>query len=305
MNPVRISLPSLMASISARKRDRRSGSRSIATCSSRSRSATSRQLGTQLNGWKVCSPRSSDTVRAWTCGWTRAPRRLASRQPASIRRQSSGATWFCVSPKLTGRPVAAASRPSSRPPCPARRGPRPARRPARARTPRCRAGRARRRSRTARPRRRTCRARAHRRSRGGRACATSRSRARRPRSPSDTIARHGVDVLRGGGLVRRAPLAHDVRPHRAVGDLRADVEHEAASGRARRGTRGSVSQLHSMPSDSAAPGMSSTPSMRPISQSWRSGAAGAKPTPQLPMTRVVTPCQHVGVRSGSQVTWPS
>ena len=36
-----------------------------------------------------------------------------------------------------------------------------------------------------------------------------------------------------------------------------------------------------------------------------SGRAGAKPTPQLPNTTVVTPCQQVGVSSGSQVIWPS
>ena len=68
---------------------------------------------------------------------------------------------------------------------------------------------------------------------------------------------------------------------------------------------GKVSQPHWMPSDSAAPGMSSTPSIRPMSHSCRSGATGAKPTPQLPMTTVVTPCQHDGVSSGSHVIWPS
>ena len=51
--------------------------------------------------------------------------------------------------------------------------------------------------------------------------------------------------------------------------------------------------------------MSSTPSISPISQSWRSGAAGANPTPQLPTTTVVTPCQPDGVRNGSQVAWAS
>src|SRR5262245_53161148 len=60
-----------------------------------------------------------------------------------------------------------------------------------------------------------------------------------------------------------------------------------------------------MPSDNAAPGMSSTPSIRPISHSCLSGLTGAKPTPQLPITIVVTPCQHVGVSSGSHVTCPS
>ena len=60
-----------------------------------------------------------------------------------------------------------------------------------------------------------------------------------------------------------------------------------------------------MPSASAVPGMSSTPSMSWISQSRLAGSAGANPTPQLPMTMVVTPCQLDGVISGSQVAWPS
>src|SRR4051794_15545753 len=60
-----------------------------------------------------------------------------------------------------------------------------------------------------------------------------------------------------------------------------------------------------MPSASAAPGMSSTPSMSPINQSCLSGLAGAKPTPQFPITIVVTPCQQLGVSIGSHVTCPS
>ena len=68
---------------------------------------------------------------------------------------------------------------------------------------------------------------------------------------------------------------------------------------------GNVSQFHVMPSASAVPGMSSTPSMSWISQSCRSGCAGANPTPQLPITTVVTPCQLDGDTSGSQVAWPS
>ena len=60
-----------------------------------------------------------------------------------------------------------------------------------------------------------------------------------------------------------------------------------------------------MPSVMAEPGMSSTPSMRSMSQSCRSGLAGANPTPQLPMTTVVTPCHELGVTTGSQVTCAS
>ena len=68
---------------------------------------------------------------------------------------------------------------------------------------------------------------------------------------------------------------------------------------------GNVSQSQVRPSASAVPGMSSTPSSRPMSQSWRSGRAGAKPTPQLPMAIVVTPCSDDGASIGSHVTWPS
>ena len=39
----------------------------------------------------------------------------------------------------------------------------------------------------------------------------------------------------------------------------------------------------------AAPGMSSTPSISAISSASRPGTCGAKPTPQLPITTVVTP----------------
>ena len=49
-----------------------------------------------------------------------------------------------------------------------------------------------------------------------------------------------------------------------------------------------------MPSVSAVPGMSSTPSISWIEPVLRPGRTGAKPTPQLPMTTVVTPCQHDG-----------
>jgi hypothetical protein len=52
---------------------------------------------------------------------------------------------------------------------------------------------------------------------------------------------------------------------------------------------GKLSHSHCMPSCSAVPGMSSTPSMSWIRKSCWSGRTGAKPTPQLPITAVVTP----------------
>ena len=42
-----------------------------------------------------------------------------------------------------------------------------------------------------------------------------------------------------------------------------------------------------------------------MSQAWRSGAAGANPTPQLPIATVVTPCNDDGAIIESQVACPS
>ena len=68
---------------------------------------------------------------------------------------------------------------------------------------------------------------------------------------------------------------------------------------------GKVSHFQSMPSARAAPGMSSTPSISSIRKSCWPGRTGAKPTPQLPMMAVVTPCQLEGAMTASQVAWPS
>ena len=57
--------------------------------------------------------------------------------------------------------------------------------------------------------------------------------------------------------------------------------------------------------EEATPGMSSTPSINSISRSRSCGRTGAKPTPQLPITAVVTPCQLDGCSRESQVAWPS
>ncbi len=65
---------------------------------------------------------------------------------------------------------------------------------------------------------------------------------------------------------------------------------------------GKVCQSQVSPSASAVPGMSSTPSSSPMSQSWVSECAGANPTPQLPIAIVVTPCNDDGATIGSQVT---
>ena len=149
------------------------------------------------------------------------------------------------------------------------------------------------------------RAPARRRWRGGRACGWSRSPSAPASMPASHDGGHRLDVVGRGRLVARPALAHHVAAHGAVGHLRAEVHHVGALRRARRGTRGRSPSPTGCRRSSAAPGMSSTPSIRPISHSCRSGATGAKPTPQLPITTVVTPCQHDGVSCSSQVAWPS
>ena len=66
-----------------------------------------------------------------------------------------------------------------------------------------------------------------------------------------------------------------------------------------------VSHCQSRPSCITAPGMSSTPSISSISCSRSAGLQGAKPTPQLPITAVVTPCQAEGARWLSHTAWAS
>ena len=116
--------------------------------------------------------------------------------------------------------------------------------------------------------------------------------------PPDLLVVHGdrVEALAGAvtGILNDTLVAH-VEGGEISGTVDELVRHAISK----------LSHVHLMPSARAVPGMSSTPSMRPISHACRSGRAGAKPTPQFPMTTVVTPCQHDGVRYGSQVTWPS
>ena len=59
---------------------------------------------------------------------------------------------------------------------------------------------------------------------------------------------------------------------------------------------GKVSQSQSIPSCNAEPGISSTPSINWIRKFSSPGRTGANPTPQFPITAVVTPCQLDGVR---------
>ena len=114
-----------------------------------------------------------------------------------------------------------------------------------------------------------------------------------------------IAVIRGGGqLVAGAALAHRVGADGAVGHLAADVDREVlladrvevlgvglpppGDALGQRGTRDVLDTLH-----------------QPDQPVLAAGRTGAKPTPQLPVTTVVTPCPLDGSSRLSQLTWPS
>ncbi len=68
---------------------------------------------------------------------------------------------------------------------------------------------------------------------------------------------------------------------------------------------GNDSHCQLSPSSSTTAGMSSTPSMRATVQARSSDLTGANPTPQLPITTVVTPWAAEVSRRGSQRLCPS
>ena len=112
------------------------------------------------------------------------------------------------------------------------------------------------------------------------------------------------DVVVGRGLVRRAAFTHHERAHRAVRDLRGDVEG------ARDLVEGVEILAHGFPVPlDGFPQRRAGDALHAFHESDQPvvtvGGGGGKPTPQLPITTVVTPCQIDGLRSGSHVAWPS
>ena len=130
----------------------------------------------------------------------------------------------------------------------------------------------------------------------------------KPRAPSRmaSVARARMAAQSSGSPPPGGPPA---RPSRRGAARRAAA---GRTGRCRAGDALTASRYspklshsQSMPSSSTAPGMSSTPSISEMRRGCASGRTGAKPTPQLPMTAVVTPCQLDGAMRSSQVAWPS
>ncbi len=119
-------------------------------------------------------------------------------------------------------------------------------------------------------------------------------------------AAHRVEVVGGRVFVQPAALAHRVEANRAVGDLGADVERVLATRRCSRGSRRTSPTAPSpCPRGARRPGCPRRlPSARSVS-ARDPGATGAKPTPQLPITTVVTPLCDDGAICESQLIWPS
>ena len=111
--------------------------------------------------------------------------------------------------------------------------------------------------------------------------------------------------LVGGGDVVAPALAEDVGAQRAVGEEGGDVEHAVhALDLVEVLGEGLPVPRHALVQGGAGDVLDALHELdQPVAV--LDARAGAKPTPQLPITTVVTPCQPDGETSGSQVTWPS
>ena len=100
-------------------------------------------------------------------------------------------------------------------------------------------------------------------------------------------------------------LAHHVQPQRARAAPGRRRRCRAAARRRRRGSRRTSSSSTPAPRGAPRPGCPRRlPSARSACRGRRS-CTGAKPTPQLPITTVVTPCHDEGCSRLSHVAWPS
>ena len=124
-------------------------------------------------------------------------------------------------------------------------------------------------------------------------------------SASRTIAPSPRSSSGVAGSFLRAALAHHVGAHRAVRHLRADVDRARGRSSASRYS-GKVSHPQRMPSASAVPGMSSTPSISPIRKSCcrRAHRREADAAVAHHDRGDAVPARR-RQSSGSQVTWPS
>ena len=115
---------------------------------------------------------------------------------------------------------------------------------------------------------------------------------------------HQRDVVGGGVLVVRAALAHHVQPQRAVRHLGADVDvvRPLVDGVEELGERLPVPR-QALVERGAGDVLDAFHQLDELAVV--AVGTGAKPTPQLPITTVVTPCHDEGCSRLSHVAWPS
>ena len=121
---------------------------------------------------------------------------------------------------------------------------------------------------------------------------------------SRAMPRHRVDVVGRRGFAARAALAHHVQPQRAVRHLHRDVDVE----------RPAVERVHELGERLPVPRETFVQHRaRDVLDALHqldepvviAGRTGAKPTPQLPTTTVVTPCHDDGIMRSPHDAWPS
>ena len=94
------------------------------------------------------------------------------------------------------------------------------------------------------------------------------------------------------GLLLEGPLAHGPGAQGRVADVGGEVDALGAARSTASRYSGNVSKVQSIPSASAAGSMSSARSRLRTTRCRSASRTGASVNPQLPMTAVVTPCQH-------------
>ena len=275
------------------------GSRKAATRSARGRPATSAYAGWNLNGWRLAvRPNNKPTPRPHTCARNCSPCAWQVSNHCNSGRQPSGLCSACASENDSGRPLRRATSSSKR--CsasgeaksdtswntPAPAAAKPSASPSNSSLAASSVG-------------------------VGRPSLVRWLSVREVETPSAPARSASVTkalmaaTSSGVAASRLAPRSPITKTRSAACGtcVATSTSNWRASSRSR--YSGKLSQFQGRPSARTAFGMSSTPSMRRTNRSRSAARHGAKPTPQLPITTVVTPWAEEGASCDVHIAWPS